>query len=278
MGLTPHARLCKKNQSSMTHELQQRLDFAVSAARRAGELILKFYQSPELTVDLKRDRSPVTAADRGAEELLRAEIENAYPADGILGEEFGEKPSENGYRWILDPVDGTKPFVHGVPLFGTLIGLEHGADVVVGVCHITALDEMIYAGKGLGTWWQIGKHQPRRAKVSDVSNLADAVLCFTEIAGWHAIGRYDAFEKLCKSVRHIRGWGDCYGHILVATGRADAMIDPLMNSWDAAPLKPIMEEAGGHFVNWNGETSIHGGNGISVNAALKDVVLAALKR
>lgn len=258
-------------------DLKARLDFAVGAARQASELILQHYQADDLSVDLKQDHSPVTIADRGAEELLRAEIDKAFPDDGVLGEEFGEKASANGYRWILDPVDGTKSFVHGVPLFGTLIGLEHQGAVVVGVCRIPALDEVVYAAQGHGAWWQVGDAPAKPARVTQTDRLDKALFCFTEIEGWRMIERVDTFLEVCRACRITRGWGDCYGHILVATGRADVMIDPLLNPWDAAALVPILQEAGGHFVDWSGTANIYTGNGMSVNENLKNEVLQLLQ-
>ena len=259
-------------------QLDARLQFAVDMARRAGELILGYYQRDDLAVELKGDQSPVTAADRGAEQLIRKAIESEFPGDGVLGEEFGETPSQSGYRWILDPVDGTKSFVHGVPLFGTLIGLEHRAQVVLGVCRFPALGEMMYAARGSGAWWQTGDGQPRPARVSDVRSVSEALFCITTINGWDTIGRADALERLRKAARLTRGWGDCYGHMLVATGRAEIMVDPQMSAWDAAALLPIVEEAGGHFIDWEGNASIHSGNGVSVNAHLKDDVVKLLRR
>lgn len=258
------------------NELKDRLDFAVAVAREAGEFILPFFQAAELQIDLKGDLSPVTAADRGAETLIRERIEGTFPQDGVLGEEFGEKPSQNGCRWILDPLDGTKSFVHGVPLFGTLIGLEFDGRIVLGVCRMPALDEVVYAADGEGAWWQVGEKPPRRARVSAVSRLSEALHCFTEPEGYEAIGRPEVFERLWRASGINRGWSDCYGHVLVATGRAEFIAEPRLNPWDAAPFVPILEEAGGHFVAWNGETSIYEGNGLSVNSALKDTVLELL--
>lgn len=258
-------------------EVQARLQFALDHSRIAGELILGFYQAAELAVDLKSDQSPVTAADRGAEELLRKRIQETFPQDGVLGEEFGETPSQNGYRWILDPVDGTKSFVSGVPLFGTLVGLEQNGQMVMGVCRFPALGEVVYARKGGGTWWQVRNLPAIQTHVTKVSEISKALFCFTEIEGWNQIGRYDAFTRLSKEARITRGWGDCYGHAMVATGRAEFIVDPLMSPWDAGALIPILQEAGGHFVDWAGKATIHGGNGVSVNHALKDAVLERLK-
>jgi len=259
-------------------EFQNRLDHARAAALEAGKPILEHYQSASLTVDRKRDSSPVTIADRQAEEFLRAGIAREFPEDGILGEEFGEQPGTSGFRWILDPLDGTKSFIHGVPLFGTLIGVEFKGKCVVGVCHFPVLGETAWGAKGLGAWWQPAGGEPRPAKVSTIARLAESLFCFTTVQGFSRIGRQDAFEALVACAGIARGWGDCYGHMLVATGRAEVMVDPLMNVWDAAALIPIVEEAGGHFIDWNGAATANSGNGISVNSALREEVLSITKR
>ena len=259
-------------------ELKQRLKFALVAARRASELILPYYNNPDLTVELKGDESPVTAADRGAEELLRDLIGQSYPDDGILGEEFGEKPGGSAFRWILDPIDGTVSFVHGVPLFGTLMGMEHDGEPVLGVCRMPALDETVYAASGCGAWWQSGSDAPREARVTTTDRLDQALFSYTAIELFDEFDCRPAFDALAASVASTRAWGDCYGHILVATGRADLMVDPVMNIWDAAPLLPILREAGGAFLDWTGAETIRGGNGISVNAALREAVIEIVNR
>jgi len=268
-------------------ELSQRLEFALDVSRQAAKLILGYYTSRDLVVDQKRDRTPVTAADRGAEELIRDRIAKRFPDDGVFGEEFGETPGRNGVRWVLDPVDGTKAFIHGVPLFGTLIGLEvldsvkqpgrsEAAGLLAGVCRMPALNEVVYGAKCLGAWWQIGESAPRRAKVSTVEQLEDAMVCTTSLNNWRDANQFAAFERINAAARETRGWSDCYGHALVATGRADVMIDPLLNPWDAAALVPILREAGGEFFDWTGTETIHGGNGISANGRLKQAVLERL--
>jgi histidinol-phosphatase len=264
--------------TTLETEIKARLAWALGAARDAGTFILKHYQSATLAVERKKDSSPVTLADRGAEELLRQSIGRTFPADGILGEEFGEQPGTNGWRWILDPLDGTKSFIYGVPLFGTLIGAEFEGRCVLGVCHFPALNETAWGATGQGAFWQTSDGRPRPARVSPVADFSQALFCFTTVQGFSRIGRPDAFDALVSRSAIARGWGDCYGHILVATGRAEVMVDPLMNAWDAAALVPIVQEAGGHFFDWNGKPSIHSGNGISVNAALRDAVLAITRR
>lgn len=257
-------------------EVAKRLEFALAVSREAAKLILSYYLSPSLVVDLKRDRSPVTAADRGAEELIRDRIARQFPEDGVFGEEFGETPGRNGVRWVLDPVDGTKAFIHGVPLFGTLVGLESNGELLAGVCHLPALNEVIFGGKALGAWWQIGESVPRRARVSSVERLEDAMVCTTSFNNWCEAGKQATFDRINAVARETRGWSDCYGHALVITGRADAMLDPLLNPWDAAALVPILREAGGQFFDWTGADTIHGGNGISVNGRLKEAVAKLL--
>jgi histidinol phosphatase-like enzyme (inositol monophosphatase family) len=257
-------------------DLSARMEFAKSVALEAQDLILSYYQQPQLEVIRKSDTSPVTEADRGAERLIRERLKVSFPDDAVLGEEYGETPGTSGFRWILDPVDGTKSFVHGVPLFGTLIGVEYEKTCVVGVCRFPALNEVVYAARGQGAWWQIGNAEPRAARVSTISAVEESTFCTTNMARWEKIGRRAAFDKLLRTVGLARGWGDCFGHILVATGRAEIMVDPALNPWDAAALLPILEEAGGHFVDWAGSATIYGGNGISVNGAMRETVLRIL--
>lgn len=259
-------------------DLQTRLEFALKVAREASGLILQYYHNPNLTVEKKQDLSPVTAADRGAEELIRARLAEEFPDDAILGEELGESPGTSGFRWILDPVDGTKSFVHGVPLFGTLIGIEYDRECLVGVCRFPALDEVVYASRGQGSWWQKGTSTPERARVSNVTQLSEATFCQTNILRWEAVDRWSSLMTMLRSVGLSRGWGDCYGHVLVATGRAEIMVDPSLNPWDAAALVPILQEAGGEFIDWSGQTTIYGGSGISIVPSLKSEVLAILNR
>lgn len=259
-------------------DLKARLDFAVQAAEKAQELILEYYQNANLEVESKSDESPVTIADRNAELLLRDEIAREFPEDGILGEEFPETKGTNDYRWILDPIDGTKSFVHGVPLFGTLIGLEHNGESVLGVCRFPALNEVVYAALGHGCWWQIGDAEPKRAQVSEISTLKESCFCTTNVSRWDGFLGPKKYKKLCKSVKLTRGWGDCFGHILVATGRAELMVDPALSLWDAAALVPILREAGGHFVDLQGKETAYSEHGLSVNGNLKETVLELLNK
>ncbi|MCH2201131.1 MAG: histidinol-phosphatase [Fuerstiella sp.] len=254
-----------------------RLEFALHCSTDAGRLIMKHYQSQKLGVESKSDNSPVTVADRGAEQLIRRQLAEQFPEDGILGEEFDDVPSSSGYRWVLDPIDGTKPFIYGVPLFGTLIGLEFNNRMVVGVCRLPALNEVIYAEEGAGAWWKIADQTPRRARVSALSRLSDARLMMTEPSYTVQCGRQQIFDNLLKIVRLARGWGDCYGHMLVATGRADIALDPAMSPWDIAALIPILREAGGSCTDWKFEENIFGGDGVSCVPGLIDELRDLLK-
>ncbi|WP_437229821.1 inositol monophosphatase family protein [Planctomicrobium sp. SH661] len=252
--------------------LEDRLQFALAASARAEQLVMGYYLDTELHVDLKSDQSPVTAADRGAEDLLRRELLTRYPEDSVLGEEFGETTGTSGFRWILDPVDGTKSFVHGTPLFGMLIGLQHQGENVAGICRLPAVREVVYARRGGGAWWQRDGRPAVRAQVATPKPLAESLFCYTAVEGFQQIQRMDVLETLSKQSRLSRGWGDCYGHMLVATGRAEIMVDPLLAEWDASALIPIVEEAGGVFMDWQGKSTAVGGNGISVIPSLKNEV------
>jgi histidinol phosphatase-like enzyme (inositol monophosphatase family) len=214
----------------------------------------------------------VTIADREAETNLRANIERSFPDDGILGEEEGEKMGTTGRRWIIDPVDGTYSFVHGVPLYAVLIGLEIDGESILGVVNLPALNELVYAARGLGCFWN---GEP--ARVSSTKSLGEALLLATDFGTCEQYGFGRAAAKLQQQVSARRTWGDAYGHVLVATGRAEIMLDPVMNVWDCAALLPILEEAGGSFTDWQGNKTIDGGNAISTNRFLFDDVMETIK-
>jgi len=248
--------------------LRSYLDFAVDAAWQAGQLTLARFQTG-IAVERKADGSAVTEADRASEQLLRRLIGQAFPDHAVLGEEYGESPARGGARWILDPIDGTASFVQGVPLYAVLVGLEIEGDAVVGVAYFPALDEMVAAARGLGCSWN-----GRRARVSTVDRLEDAVLTITDPGDEH--GREER-EAMIARTGLQRGWGDAYGHALVATGRAEIALDPVVNPWDCAALIPILQEAGGTFTAWDGRVTIEGGNAVSTNGLLFDAVTAILQ-
>ena len=252
------------------NELKELLDFAVSLSRGAGDISLQYFRKrPETST--KADGSYVTIADRQAEEYLRKQIAERFPDDGVLGEEQGETRGRSGRRWIVDPIDGTFAFVHGVPFYGVLIALEIDGEMVAGVINIPALGEIVSAAKGLGCFFN---GEPTR--VSGTEKLADALLLSTDFSSCARYGFGRAAELLQARARASRTWGDCYGYVLVATGRADVMLDPVMNLWDCAPLLPIMEEAGGSFTDWHGVRTAAGGNAIATNGILFDEVMSLI--
>ena len=261
-------------QNQTSPEYSSRLELALDAGREAGRITLEHFRRDDLHVERKGDDSPVTVADRRAEEHLRRRIAEAFPEDGILGEEFPERPGASGFRWILDPIDGTKSFIHGVPLYSTLIGIEHDGRSVAGAILIPALDECVYAAEGGGTWYAAGSGPPRPAKVSACAQLAEGLFLTSEIINFDTIGRREVYYRLQAAARLARTWGDGYGYLLVATGRAELMVDPIMNLWDAAAIQPVIQEAGGTFTDWQGRPTIYSGQGIATNGRILDEVLA----
>lgn len=250
--------------------LRTLLDFAVEVAWRAGRVTLAHYQTG-VSAETKPDASPVTIADREAERLVRALIETRFPEDGLLGEEFGELRPSAGRRWIVDPIDGTRSFLHGIPFYGVILALEEEGDIPLGVLHFPALGETVYAARGLGCWWN-----GRRARVSDTTRLEDALVLTTDAEMIEREGHAEGWDRLRFAVKDVRTWGDAYGYALVATGRAEAMLDPIMSPWDSAALKPIIEEAGGVFTDWDGLPTHLATSGVATNAALADTIRATL--
>ncbi len=212
-------------------------------------------------------------ADRQAEELIRSRIELRYPLHAILGEEYGAKESEGtAHRWLIDPIDGTRSFVRGIPLYAVLIGLEIEGEVEVGAAYFPALDEMIAAATGEGCWWN-----GRRTHVSDVPSLPQAVVTFSDVANFTRQGREVEGKRIEQATHYRAGWGDAYGHALVATGRVELMLDPVMSPWDCGPFPPILREAGGYFGDWHGNWTIYGGEAMSVTQRLLPDVLALMR-
>lgn len=259
-------------------ELKQRLDFAIRAATEAGQLTLRYFRSSDLTIETKPDETPVTRADKEAEETLRNHLAKEFPQDAIVGEEFGTQTGSTDYTWYLDPIDGTKSFIRGIPLYGTMMGLEYKDEAVAGVIVFPALNEIVYAAKDLGAWWsdQLDPVAPKQARVSNISRLSDAYFTTTSSRSFWDIDKAAAYRKLTKIATASRGLSDCYGHYLVATGRCEIMIDPIMNVYDNAPLQSIIQEAGGKFTDIQGNPTIHGNSALSTNSHLHNQVLQIL--
>lgn len=255
--------------------MSPRLAFAVEAAYRAGRMTLEHFQTG-VAVERKSDASPVTVADRGAERIIREMLAEKYPGDAILGEEEGGDLDADD-RWVIDPIDGTKSFVSGVPLYATLIGYEQAGQPILGVCYFPALDEMVYAEVGAGAFVN-----GRPCRVSQKSSLADSVLSCGGLKSMVERDRWPGFADLSQRTLATRTWSDAYGHALVATGRIEAMVDPVVSRWDLSALKVIVQEAGGRFTDFRNEDPFLRGNyeleAISTNGRLHEEVLRAFER
>lgn len=246
------------------------LQAVADVARCTGDAAMRHFRS-SLTVETKGDGSPVTIADREAETVARRWIAERFADDTILGEEFGGAATSVGRRWIIDPIDGTKSFVRGVPLWGSLIAVCEGDVVLAGAAYYPATGELLCAAPSEGCWWN-----GSRAQVSTVATLRDATALTTDTRFAEQGTRGDGWNALAAEVFVARSWGDAYGYLLVATGRAEIMIDPVMNPWDAAPFLPIITEAGGCFTDWGGNRTAFGGSAIATNAALANEMRATL--
>jgi histidinol phosphatase-like enzyme (inositol monophosphatase family) len=259
-------------------QIADRLGLAVEIAQAAGDVTLRYFRRDDLRVERKADQTPVTIADRASEELLRKRISERFPDDAILGEEFGVTEGTSGYKWALDPIDGTKSFIHGVPLYTTLVAVLRDEQPLIGVIHSPATAETAYAATGGGCWYLEKKGaQPRLARVSQVPRLAEGLLLTTEVRDFTDGRPRDAmgvFHQLDRTARLTRTWGDGYGYLMVATGRAEVMIDPELDLWDLAALQPVIDEAGGSFTDWQGRATVHSREAIATNGLVKDEVLA----
>ncbi len=272
----------------MTGDLRTRLlETALRAARSAGDAALAHFGSRDLEIETKGDGSPVTKADRQAERRMREVIAGAFPDDLVLGEEYasenGEKLDTGRRQWIIDPIDGTASFIRGVPLFGALVGIIEDGKPIVGVIHLPALNETVFAAKGRGAWFQSGSDEPVPAHVSGTSELARATVCTTSDDYFRQSGARPVWDAVRDACASTRGWSDCYAFALLATGRIDAAIEPpVLHPWDAAGAIPVIEEAGGIWTDWDGVCSVErrsvaASNGL-IHAELLDRIRAASQR
>lgn len=245
------------------------IEFAMDAVWQAGKSTLAHFQT-NVAVERKSDNTPLTIADQQAEQLLRRLINERFPDHAIVGEEYGRSETRSPYTWVIDPIDGTKSFICGVPLYANLLALMDGDRALLGIINLPALDDMIVAVRGEGCYWN-----GRRVHVSQTDDLADAVVL---TSGLHYFGeKQPAWDRILRASYYQRTWGDAYGYALVATGRADVMIDPALALWDAGPLQVIIEEAGGKFTDWQGTPTIHHEEGIATNGRLHDQILAQIR-
>jgi len=247
------------------------LAWAVELTKEAGRRTLTRFRSDDLAVDAKGDGTPVTEADRDAEAYIRAELGAAHPDDAVLGEEEGDQAGTTGRRWVIDPIDGTKAFMRGVPLYSNLLAVEDEHGWAIGVINLPGANECVFAGRGLGAFQDDCHGDRRPARVgpragrpfltaSGFTRWDDETLLRVKQAGWA-----------------LRTWGDGFGYAMVATGRADAMVDPTAALWDVAPMPVIMTEAGGRFTTWSGSDDPREGSGVATNGEGHDELLALLR-
>jgi myo-inositol-1(or 4)-monophosphatase len=245
-------------------------DFLLELAAASGDFIRPYFASPDLVVETKSDRTPVTQADRGAEELMRQMIHQRFPTHGILGEEFGPENADAEFVWVLDPIDGTRAFAAATPLFGTLIALLHNGQPVLGAIHQPILHQLVI-GDGDRTTLN---GQPVHVRATP--DLAAATLLCTDVLSPAQHQDGEAFAALARRVKQLRTWGDCFGYLLVATGWADIMCDPILNPWDIAALIPVIRGAGGVITDWQGRDPVNATSLVAAIPGLHAQVIAAL--
>lgn len=268
---------------SWNGEHGNRLTALVDIVQAAGNHTLKYFRTSQLQVDAKSDDSPVTVADREAEQLVRRLVGERFPQDTIQGEEFAEHSGSSNYRWVVDPIDGTKSFVCGVPLYSTLLALELDGEPLAGAILIPALGELVVAAEGKGSWYQCSGRFPgddpigwTRATASSKQDIGQAVFVTSQVDSFANRGADAGYRNLEKAAWITRSWGDGYGYLLVATGRADIMVDPICNAWDVAAILPVVVEAGGKFTDWKGNPTTRGGDGLGTNGHLHEATLEIL--
>ena len=249
-----------------------RYELAMEAARKAGDLARGFYETT-FDVEKKADNSPVTIADKQAEQLIRQMVAQHFPNDGFLGEEFGDQPGASGFRWVIDPIDGTRSFVRHIPIWATLIGLEYRGEQIGGIAYIPVFDQMYRALRGDGAYVN-----DRRIQVSKEDKLSESLMCYSSIRWFQGAGREKTFLELVSKTQRQRGFGDFYGFVLVAEGAADLMLEHGVHEWDVSALKAIVEEAGGAFTDWKGTPTTATPDVLATNGKLHPATLAILNR
>jgi len=245
---------------------------AESIAVSGGDSTLNYFKKP-FSLEFKEDQSPVTEADKEAELIIRDAIRTKFPEHGIIGEEFGNEGENSDVVWVIDPIDGTQSFIHGIPIYTTLIGILIENEPKIGVIYAPALQEMVSAAAGSGA-----NLNGKTCRVRDCNEIERSTFLSTDIMNIKKSGFEKPYMELLEASRIHRTWGDAYGHLMVATGRADIMFDPILHIWDAAPLLPIVTEAGGAFTDVAGKETIKSGNAISCSAGLHEIVIKAFKK
>jgi histidinol-phosphatase len=251
--------------------MDKRLEVAIAAAKAAGEVALRYFRTG-LPVEYKGDRSPVTQADRECEHRIIEVLQHEFPDYGIVGEEFGEHATAGRPKWIIDPIDGTKNFIRGIPYFATLIGLEEEGEITTGVVYAPAVDDLLYARKGQGAFDRTG-----RVHVSRIASLREGMVVFGGLDIFRRAGRWGSFERLVRASGRQRGFGDYFGHTFVARGQAEAMVELDLKPWDLAAIKILIEEAGGRFTDFTGAATIYGGTAVASNGLVHEEILRLLR-
>jgi histidinol-phosphatase len=255
----------------MDPEWRARYEAAQEVATKAGQLALRYFDAP-LTVEWKADQSPVTVADREAEELLRTTLLEHFPGDGFLGEESGYAAGSTGFRWIIDPIDATRNYIRGVPIWAVLVGLEYKDEQIAGVIEVPALGHSYRAMRGEGAY-----RGDRRIHVSTTAVLEESIVYYSGLSWFLQAGQGQAFLDLVEQTGQQRGFGDFYGHVLVAQGSGEIMVDHGVHAWDLAALKPLIEEAGGRLTDWSGKPNIHQPDVVVSNGLLHAQALEILR-
>jgi histidinol-phosphatase len=259
-------------------DIMARLELAQDLADASGELIMSYFGNSRCAADTKDDGSPVTDADRGAETLIRTAVAEHFGDDGLFGEEHGAETGTSGYRWVIDPIDGTISFVHGVPAFGTLIGIERDEVPVAGVMNFPAMNERAWAALGCGAWHRIAAETPRRVHVSDTTSLDEAMVCTTSFDYFRDQPWEGAYLAIARASKRTRGWSDCHSELLLVTGRIDAVVEPVLHPWDISAIIAVLHEAGGRFSDWSGQNEGRSSvsPGLASNGRLHEQLCATL--
>src|SRR5262245_23975401 len=255
----------------MNPEWKSRYEAGLEITQKAAQHALQYFNS-SVAVEWKQDLSPVTIADRETEELLRTALLQQFPNDGLLGEEFGDHPGSSGFRWIIDPIDGTRSFVRGIPLWATLVGLEYRGEPIAGIVSVPTLGHTFHALRGAGAF-----RNDRPIRVSTVATLDRSLIFYSSLSWFLKANREREFLHLVRQTERQRGFGDFYGFVLVAQGSGEVMAEHGVHIWDVAAIKPMVEEAGGKFNDWDGTPTIHRPDVVASYGLLHEAVLQALR-
>ena len=255
----------------MNADWRNRYEAALHAADQAGQFALQYFDR-DIAIEWKADDSPVTMADRGSEDLLRKTLLGKFPGDGFLGEEFGATPGSSGYRWIIDPIDGTRSFVRGIPIWACMIGLEFKGELIAGVVALPALKQVYRALRGDGAY-----RDDRRIRVSDIATLEKSHVYYSSISWFTKAGADKQFLKLVSLTERQRGFGDFYGFMMVAQGSGEIMVEYGVHAWDLAAIAPIIEEAGGKLTAWDGKLDIEKPDVLATNGLMHDAALKIMR-